>query len=1296
MFSSVKDLGYRALGKTIAERMSGVSGHVDRICDGLIFGWVKEARHPGPVTIDVMVDGKLSASGLRADRFRDDVRQAGFGDGRFGFECPLPTEMLRRDAVGVKVIHSQTRRVLLSRELAVEQDIQLSEAVAENIGALEASFAAVQPTGVVATLDCLMAIETISETHIRGWAVNKLDVAQILRIDVLIDGVPFCRIANDEPRDDLRRAGRSAGKGGFRANLPLGYLERGLHVVSLVLPDGTIKSTEVRIEGPSLTRAVYPGIAPIQASETAVIVPIYNAADDLRICIARLVAHTPAEAEILLIDDASPDPQIRAILDDAERQHGMRVLRNSLNLGFTRTVNVGIEAVGRKHALLLNSDARVTPGWLRGMLTAAVSRPRVATVTAMSDRAGAFSAPETGNTNELPPGVDEITYATAFRRRALGLYPVVPTGNGFCMFINRSCIDEIGALDAEAFPRGYGEENDFCMRGGRAGWIHVIDDRTYVFHDRSKSFGEAKTDLMRAGRAVIDTRYPEYKRAIRVFTHGLELQTVRMRARMATSDCSSDSATRPRLLFVVSTQTGGTPQTNMDLMGALSSGFESWLMRCDSHHIVLSKFEDGVIQEVTQHTLVETLDPMRHQSMEYDRVVAEWLERYDIDLVHIRHLAWHSVNLPRIVKDQGRTVVFSFHDFYTLCPSVKLMRANGTFYGGDLDVLGDDVAQHELWPTEDTPPLRRDWIAFWRDRFGKALSCCDAFVTTSDSARATVLNYLPQINADRFHVIPHGRDFEEFARLRHRPEHGKPLRILVPGNISMSKGLGVIRDILKHDSAGLIEFHVLGKVDGTQRITHPRLIVHGTYDRAEFSTRVAKIRPHLGAVFSIWDETYCHTLTEMWSVGVPVAVFDFPTVAGRVRASGTGWVLPHEDVPALYDQLLERAFDSAEQNRVDAALAAWQEGMGRAENTRLMGARYINVYRYARGLAPAPLIAVTAPHDRHLDRPYASTQIRLGERTRHGRESIYVPMTPLALLAAVRSRVVDGAILQRNVVPVSMVTPLIAAFENQNLRYALDLDDDLLDVPAEKDPTGVYAAYAPSLGRLVEKASLISVSTDPLRKRMAKLNSNTTLLPNRLSEPVWRGTVPTRIKDGAIRALYFGTVSHSEDFDLVAEPIAEVIRRHPDFRISVVGVTRESLPDWAERIDIPDDTKRYDLFVGWLRAQAAKFDFAIAPLVDTPFNRFKSELKVLDSLALGLPCLASDVGPYKELDRSLEGLTLVRNNTERWIRALDIQIQKSRRGDVDRDARKRQLLADNGLTCSLPAFDELIKSALIG
>ena len=117
------------------------------------------------------------------------------------------------------------------------------------------------------------------------------------------------------------------------------------------------------------------------------------------------------------------------------------------------------------------------------------------------------------------------------------------------MYVRRDCLDAVGGLDAEAFPRGYGEENDFCMRAGRSGWEHVIDDATLIYHVRSASFGAEKGGLIFQGRAVIDARYPEYGKAIGVFKEE-PLETCRQRVASAVAaTCARPGEVRPRALY---------------------------------------------------------------------------------------------------------------------------------------------------------------------------------------------------------------------------------------------------------------------------------------------------------------------------------------------------------------------------------------------------------------------------------------------------------------------------------------------------------------------------------------------------------------------------------------------------------------------------------------------------------------------------------------------------------------------------------------------------------------------------
>src|SRR6476620_2492451 len=68
-----------------------------------------------------------------------------------------------------------------------------------------------------------------------------------------------------------------------------------------------------------------------------VVVPVYNAPADVRACVASVLAHLRPDVRLVLIDDASPDPDIAAYFAELEplRHPQLVLLRNEVNLGFT-------------------------------------------------------------------------------------------------------------------------------------------------------------------------------------------------------------------------------------------------------------------------------------------------------------------------------------------------------------------------------------------------------------------------------------------------------------------------------------------------------------------------------------------------------------------------------------------------------------------------------------------------------------------------------------------------------------------------------------------------------------------------------------------------------------------------------------------------------------------------------------------------------------------------------------------------------------------------------------------------
>lgn len=684
-----------------------------------------------------------------------------------------------------------------------------------------------------------------------------------------------------------------------------------------------------------------------------IIIPVFNAAKAVEACLASVSAYTHPDCRVLVINDASTDTAIAPLLKRYEAVPGFEVLTQDQNKGYTQTVNEGIKQAGQADVILLNSDTLVTPGWVQRLRWAASVHPEVATVTPFSDNAGAFSAPSPG-ANSLPEKAGLAMCARAIAQASGRYLPQVPTGNGFCMYIRRACLDAIGSFDAQAFPRGYGEENDFCMRAGALGWQHLIDDSTYISHQRSASFGSEKESLLQTGRAMVDQQYPHYTEQVRQAFAAPCLQQARHRVGTVLEHCADSGASiRPRVLYVISTRTGGTPQTNQDLMRALAPEIEALVLHCNSRQMTLEHFADGVYTEMDSHMLAEPIRPLPHKSDEYDAVVADWLMRWTIERVHVRHIAWHSLGLLEVASHLGIPSIFSFHDFYTLCPSVKLLDDRQQFCAA-VCTAGQGRCQHELWPESSFDLLKHGQIHEWQAAFAQTLSYCDAFITTTAFSRQLIVQRYPVLASKPFRVIAHGHDFTTLQQLATHPTAHEPLRLVVPGNLSEAKGGRLIQTLAERMLPESLQIHLLGEVAPTLRMP-AHVVCHGKYRRDEFDQKIAEIRPHLGAILSIWPETWCHTLTELWSCGVPVVGMNTGAVGERITASKAGWLLHNADVTELIRLLTVASKPIEWQQKVDA-VHRWQQGEGRFATTRRMGKQYLDVYRLA-----DPLCSETRP-----------------------------------------------------------------------------------------------------------------------------------------------------------------------------------------------------------------------------------------------------------------------------------------------------------------------------------------------
>ena len=257
----------------------------------------------------------------------------------------------------------------------------------------------------------------------------------------------------------------------------------------------------------------------------AVVIPVFNAVEELRRCLAAVRATVATDVPIIVIDDASTDPIVAEVL--AELAAGWQVVRQPENQGFVATANLGMRCAGKRDVVLLNSDTIPAGDWLDRLAACAASDPSIASITPFTNNGEIASLPQFCQPSPVPE--DPETWAVACRRAGPPQYPQVPTAVGFCMYMRHACIESISGFDENAFGRGYGEENDWCMRATDVGWRHVLCDDAFVAHQGGASFGPLGLRPDEAAMRVLLERHPGYLEIVQDFIRRDPIAPVRRR-----------------------------------------------------------------------------------------------------------------------------------------------------------------------------------------------------------------------------------------------------------------------------------------------------------------------------------------------------------------------------------------------------------------------------------------------------------------------------------------------------------------------------------------------------------------------------------------------------------------------------------------------------------------------------------------------------------------------------------------------------------------------------------------------
>jgi hypothetical protein len=254
-----------------------------------------------------------------------------------------------------------------------------------------------------------------------------------------------------------------------------------------------------------------------------------------------------------------------------------------------------------------------------------------------------------------------------------------------------------------------------------------------------------------------------------------------------------------------------------------------------------------------------------------------------------------------------------------------------------------------------------------------------------------------------------------------------------------------------------------------------------------------------------------------------------------------------------------------------------------------------------------------------------------------------------------------------------------------------EIDDNMLST-AEYNPAA--ACYGPgSMFRQVaveqfSNSDAMIVSTPYLREVYRDFCENIHVVPNSLDFKVW-GNIKKK-SHGGIRIGWAGGASHAEDLRLVENVIPRICAKHRGVKFVFV----HGAPDFIKTlpgVDFVQKFSRVDKYPGFLASRG--FDIGIAPLVDNAFNRGKSNLRWLEYAGLGIPCVASNVGHFKETLRHGEDV-LFADDEDGFVNGLSTLIE-DRKARLAIGARARdRARRDFNIDVNVFEFERILRGVM--
>jgi GT2 family glycosyltransferase len=600
------------------------------------------------------------------------------------------------------------------------------------------------------------------------------------------------------------------------------------------------------------------------------IVPVYNGVEFLDPLFESILKHTEGDYKLIVIDDQSPDNNVFPKLQEwSTKFRAFTLLKNEQNLGFVKTVNRAVEMV-ENNFVLLNTDIELPKGWLDRLMQPIQNNAQIASVTPFSNAATIFGFPNQPEDNPIYLDLDPEIIDNAFQDLRPGATIEVPTGVGFCMAVNYKVVKRIGFFDQEAFGKGYGEENDWCLRAELEGFSSVGIDNLFVFHKHGGSFqSDEKQKLVAQNLQLIEKRYPYYLKDVANFIEDDPFSKIK---KEVATKLYLDHSNLQEAVLIIDHEFGGGSNAYREKLAAELLEAEKPLIKYLSNpntqrqSITLCSKENQIELRVTDFQQV--LDFCRHYK----------IQRWVINsLLGFPNLLGLLKALTVYIPTQNITADYLLHDYHAVCQRYTLLDYKKKYCGvpKDLSVCNNCLSHSS---NKNLQVLEQsEWREVWSDFLQETRKILAFSKTSVEVFKKAYPNLVDKTVVKPHEVIPF--DSKNAFEQKNPDQSTVQPHLAIIGGINFQKGSEQVIELARYLKANHIEdfaIVVIGSLSSEidNKSLYPYLKITGEYERANLLTLLDLYKSEVVWIPSIWPETFCYTAEEAVQLNRKLMIYD--------------------------------------------------------------------------------------------------------------------------------------------------------------------------------------------------------------------------------------------------------------------------------------------------------------------------------------------------------------------------------------------------------------------------------------